>query len=568
MERLDGRVALVTGASRGIGAAVARQLADGGVRLGLASRSGDDLGIPGAVAMPTDVRDPAALEAIVAATVEAFGRLDILVVNAGVGGYGSFLDLDPDVLEEMIDVNVKGALYSIRAALPHLLRSDAADLVTIASEAGRRGLPYEATYCASKFAQVGLTRALDHELREKGVRCTNVCPGGVAHRLRDGSRPDARHAGARRDDGGRRRRRRGHVRPHAAASPPDPRGRPPAGHRDVVGLIAVRTLRWGILSTANIATEKVIPGILAADRCEIVAIGSRDQVRGRAAAERHGIARVHGSYEDLLADPDVDAVYIPLPNHLHAEWTMAAAWAGKHVLCEKPLAMTASDAERMIEGCEKAGVVLMEAFMYRLHPSWVAVRELVAGGRIGRLTAVDTWFSYFNDDPANIRNIREYGGGALFDIGCYPVNLSRMLFGGEPEHVAATVIRDPASGVDVLTSGILEFPAGVADVHLRRSGPRTTSASTSTGRPDASRSAIPFNIPPDLPTEVRVIAGGDPPVAPAFETLTFAPADPYAVEAAAFAAAVLDGTPLPTPPQDAVANLRVIERLFAAGERG
>ena len=329
----------------------------------------------------------------------------------------------------------------------------------------------------------------------------------------------------------------------------------------------MRTLRWGILSTANIATEKVIPGILAADRCEIVAIGSRDQVRGRAAAERHGIARVHGSYADLLADPDVDAVYIPLPNHLHAEWTLAAAWAGKHVLCEKPLAMTASDAERMIEGCEKAGVVLMEAFMYRLHPSWVAVRELVAGGRIGRLTAVDTWFSYFNDDPANIRNIREYGGGALFDIGCYPVNLSRMLFGGEPEHVAATVIRDPASGVDVLTSGILEFPAGVAAFtsSIRAEDDQRVDIYGTTGRISIP---IPFNIPPHLPTEVRVIAGGDPPVAPAFETLTFAPADPYAVEAAAFAAAVLDGTPLPTPPQDAVANLRVIERLFAAGERG
>jgi 3-oxoacyl-[acyl-carrier protein] reductase len=180
MDRLDGRVALITGASRGIGAAIATALAGAGVQLGLGSRSGDDLGLDGVVAMPCDVRDPASLEALVAATAERFGRLDILVVNAGVGAYGSFLDLPAADLEEMVDVNVKGAMYAVRAALPRLLESDGADIVTIASEAGRRGLPYEAVYCASKFAQVGLTRALDHELREKGIRCTNVCPGGVA----------------------------------------------------------------------------------------------------------------------------------------------------------------------------------------------------------------------------------------------------------------------------------------------------------------------------------------------------------------------------------------------------
>jgi NADP-dependent 3-hydroxy acid dehydrogenase YdfG len=180
MERLDGRVAMVTGASRGIGAATARALSAAGVHLGLGSRSGSDLGIDGALGMTCDVRDPVALERLAAATAERFGGIDILVVNAGVGAYGSFLDLPADQLEEMIDVNVKGAIYAARAALPYLLRSEAADLVTIASEAGRRGLPNEAVYCASKFAQVGLTRALDHELRERGVRCTNVCPGGVA----------------------------------------------------------------------------------------------------------------------------------------------------------------------------------------------------------------------------------------------------------------------------------------------------------------------------------------------------------------------------------------------------
>jgi NADP-dependent 3-hydroxy acid dehydrogenase YdfG len=180
MDTLDGRVALITGAGRGIGAAIAHALAAEGVRVALASRRGEDPGVEGALIRACDVRDLSSLEQMVAATVERFGRLDILVANAGVGAYGPFLDLPLDHLEEMIDVNVKGLIYSVRAVLPHLVRSDAADIVTIASEAGRRGLPLEAVYCSSKFAQVGLTRALDHELREQGVRCINVCPGGVA----------------------------------------------------------------------------------------------------------------------------------------------------------------------------------------------------------------------------------------------------------------------------------------------------------------------------------------------------------------------------------------------------
>jgi NADP-dependent 3-hydroxy acid dehydrogenase YdfG len=180
MTSLEGKVALVTGASRGIGAAVARALAERGARLALASRGGDDLGLADVVARRCDVRRAADVEGIVAEAIERFGRLDVLVANAGVGAYGPFLELDAEHLEEMIDVNVKGTLYAVRAALPHLLESPEADIVTIASEAGRRGLPLEAVYCASKFAQVGFTRALDHELRDRGVRCTNICPGGVA----------------------------------------------------------------------------------------------------------------------------------------------------------------------------------------------------------------------------------------------------------------------------------------------------------------------------------------------------------------------------------------------------
>jgi NADP-dependent 3-hydroxy acid dehydrogenase YdfG len=180
MDDVSGTIALVTGASGGIGAAVARSLAAHGVRLGLASRSGDDLGIEGSVAGACDVRDADAVDGFVAQVVERFGGVDILVANAGVGAYGPFLELDPEHLEEMIDTNVKGTIYALRACLPHLLKSDRADFVTIASEAGRRGLPLEAVYCASKFAQVGFTRAMDHELRPQGVRCTNICPGGVA----------------------------------------------------------------------------------------------------------------------------------------------------------------------------------------------------------------------------------------------------------------------------------------------------------------------------------------------------------------------------------------------------
>jgi predicted dehydrogenase len=326
-------------------------------------------------------------------------------------------------------------------------------------------------------------------------------------------------------------------------------------------------LRWGILSTAKIATLKVIPGMRKADRCEIAAIASRDAAQARVVADRLGIPTAHGSYEALLADPDVDAVYIPLPNHLHAEWTIAAVRAGKHVLCEKPLAMTAADAERMVDAARIEGVYLMEAFMYRHHPSWVAVVDLVASGRIGSLTAIQTWFSYFNDDVANIRNIFDFGGGALFDIGCYAVNLSRMLFASEPTRVAASLRRDPSSGVDTLTSAILDFVGGIASFtcSTRAEDDQRVHVYGTTGRLSVG---IPFNIPPDRPTQVYLTSGGEPPVAPATEVLEFPTTDPYTVEAELFAAAILDGAPTPVPPEDAVANVRVIEAIFSAARQG
>jgi len=324
-------------------------------------------------------------------------------------------------------------------------------------------------------------------------------------------------------------------------------------------------LRWGILSTANIAVSKVIPGTQKAERCEVVAIASRDADRARAAADRLGIAKAHGSYEDLLADDEVDAVYVPLPNHLHAQWAIAAAGAGKHVLCEKPLALNAAQAQEMVDACAAGGVRLMEAFMYRLHPSWEAVRELIGAGRIGELRAVQSWFSYFNDDPDDIRNVAEYGGGALLDIGCYSVNLSRMLFGGEPDGIAAATTRDPSDGTDVVTSAILGFGDGVATFtcSTRTEPDQRVHVYGTRGRISVG---IPFNIPRDAPAQVSVTKSGDPRVAPATEVLTFDPADQYQIQAERFARAVLDDEPVPIPPEDAVANLRVIDGIFRVGD--
>jgi predicted dehydrogenase len=294
-----------------------------------------------------------------------------------------------------------------------------------------------------------------------------------------------------------------------------------------------------------------------------VAIGSRDETLARRTADELGIPRVHGSYQALVDDPDVDAIYIPLPNHLHAEWTLAAARAGKHVLCEKPLAMTADEAQTMVDGCEAAGVRLMEAFMYRQHPSWIAAKEIVDSGRLGRLTTIQSWFSYYNDDPANIRNQREAGGGAVYDIGCYTINLSRLLFGGEPTRIQSSVRIDPTTGVDTLASAILDFPDGIASftVSTRVETDQRVHVYGDRGRLSIE---IPFNIPPDRPTRVFVTAGGEPPVAPATETLTFETKDPYTAEAEAFAAAILDGSPIVPPPADAVANMRIIDAILGS----
>jgi predicted dehydrogenase len=322
-------------------------------------------------------------------------------------------------------------------------------------------------------------------------------------------------------------------------------------------------LRWGILSTADIGVSKVIPAIQRAADCEVVAIASRDGARARAAADELGIPVAHASYEALLAD-DVDAIYLPLPNDLHAPWTIAAVEAGKHVLCEKPLALDAAQAQVMVAAADAAGVKLAEAFMYRHHPTWVDAVRLVRTGAIGGLRAVQSWFSYHNDDPANIRNRPEHGGGALMDIGCYCINLSRWLFDSEPVDVEAMVQRDPVMGVDTVTSALLGFEGGghaSFTCSMRAEPDQRVHIVGERGRIDIE---IPFNIPPDRPTRIRITAGGDPPAAPSTEVRTFAAADAYTLQAEAFARAVIDDTAVPVPLTDAVANQQVIDTILAS----
>ncbi len=322
-------------------------------------------------------------------------------------------------------------------------------------------------------------------------------------------------------------------------------------------------LRWGVLSTARIGVHKVIPGFRRSLRNEVVAIASRDTATARATADTLGIPRAHGSYEALLADPDVDAIYIPLPNHLHVEWSSAALRAGMHVLCEKPMALTVADAERLAADAEASGRLLVEAFMYRHHPAWLRARELVATGRIGRLVAVDSWFSYYLPDPSDIRNVLEWGGGGLWDIGCYSVNLSRMLFGEEPTAVTAALVRDPVSGVDVVATGTLAFPSGVASFTAATQAEPDQRVHIY-GTEGRIAIEIPFNIPPELPTRVLLTTGRGAPEAYQTEVIEVPAADPYACQADAFAAAVLDGAPSPLPLSDAIGNVRVLTDLLAA----
>jgi len=323
-------------------------------------------------------------------------------------------------------------------------------------------------------------------------------------------------------------------------------------------------VRWGVISTADIGMSKVTPAIQKATNCEVVAIASRDADKALAAATQLGIPASYGSYEELLDADDIDAVYIPLPNDLHAEWTIKAAEAGKHVLCEKPLAVSAAQASAMATVCREAGVKLAEAFMYRHHPSWVEAVRLVRSGEIGELQAVQSWFSYFNDDPADIRNRLANHGGALMDVGCYNINASRMLFDAEPTRIESVVRRDPVMGIDIVTSGLLEFEGGGQATFTCSTRAEDDQRVHIVGTNGRIEFEIPFNIPPDRETRIRVISGGNPPVEPEVVTVTFPPADQYTIQAELFAQSVLDDTPVAVRIGDAIANMAVIESILRA----
>ena len=320
-------------------------------------------------------------------------------------------------------------------------------------------------------------------------------------------------------------------------------------------------VRWGVLGAAKIAVERVIPAMQRGEWAEVVAVASRDADRARRAADALNLPRAYGSYEELLADPDIEAVYNPLPNHLHVPWSIKAAEAGKHVLCEKPVALDAAEARRLLEARDRAGVKIQEAFMVRTHPQWLAAREVVRSGRIGELRSFACTFSYFNRDPANIRNQSEMGGGALMDIGCYPVTLSRFVYGAEPRRVLGHVERDPDWGVDRLTTAVLDFEAGHATFtcSTQLAPYQRVQLFGTRGRVEIE---IPFNAPHDRPT--RILVADEAGV----ETREFPVCDQFTIQGDLFSRAVREGGEQPIPLEDAVRNMAVIDAIFRSAESG
>jgi predicted dehydrogenase len=322
---------------------------------------------------------------------------------------------------------------------------------------------------------------------------------------------------------------------------------------------------WGVLGTAKIATEKVIPAMRKTPWCEVRAIASRSGASAQATAQGLGIPVAYGSYEGLLADPEIEAVYNPLPNHLHVETTLAAGRAGKHVLCEKPIALGAEEALRLREVTGRVHV--MEAFMVRFHPQWLRVRELVRAGRVGRAMAVQTFFSFFNEDPANIRNQAQAGGGALYDVGCYAVVTARWVFEAEPRRAVALVDRDPRFGTDRMTSGLVDFGEGrhlTFTVSTQSARYQRVQVCGPLGRIEVR---VPFNAPQG--GAVRLLLDDGSALDDAAATIeALPPADQYTLEAEAFSRAVRGEIELPFGVEDAVGNMRVLDALFRSGRSG
>jgi predicted dehydrogenase len=321
-------------------------------------------------------------------------------------------------------------------------------------------------------------------------------------------------------------------------------------------------VRWGVLSTADIGVSKVIPAMQQGEHLQITAISSRNLAKARAVATQLGIPKAYGSYEELLADPDIDAIYNPLPNHLHVPWSIKALEAGKHVLCEKPVALTSADAQKLADVAKYyPHLKVMEAFMYRFHPQWQQARQLVNTGKIGELRTIQSFFSYYLEDANNIRNIAAAGGGGMFDIGCYTISLARFIFGAEPERVCGIVEYDPHFNTDRLASSILDFGRGTS----------TFTCSTQLvpyqrvnifGTAGRIEIEIPFNAPSDRPCKIWYEHGTE------IEEILFPVCDQYTLQGDQFSLAILNNASVPTPIEDAVANMKVIEAVFRSAKSG
>lgn len=317
-----------------------------------------------------------------------------------------------------------------------------------------------------------------------------------------------------------------------------------------------------MLSTAKIAVEKVIPAMQQSQYCRIDGVASRSLESAQATAEKLGIPKAYGSYEELLADPDIHAVYNPLPNHLHVKWSIKAIEAGKHVLCEKPIGLTSGEGERLLETArEHPRLKVMEAFMYRHHPQWQRAKRLVDEGKIGELRTIQSFFSYYNRDPNNIRNQAGIGGGSLMDIGCYSISLSRFIFAAEPERVFGVVEYDSEFGVDRIASGIMDFGRGSSTFtcSTQLAPYQRVNIFGTEGRVEIE---IPFNAPPDRPCRMWHQSGDK------VEEIVLEICDQYTIQGDLFSQAVLNDTAVPTPIEDAIANMKVIEALIESGKKG